>query len=216
MIRQALELESGWTRAFSAPREETVLVIDGVSTQWYLDVLRMAMRRRLVRFLSILSLLLAGSPALGQVGTCVTPTGDSLAPWTDGTDPACGADCAPSVDGCTLESDACGQALQESGSFQLNQARAHFKLATPETVDTIDGPANEAPSCRSGAPLCGSGTPHTPSVVGTVVLVLPTFSEIIPQYRGGLLPKAAAWANIQPLTDHHEPPSAPPPRELGA
>jgi len=189
-------------------------VIDGVSTQWYLDVLRNALRRRLVRFLSILSLLVVGSPALAQVGTCVTTTGDSLAPWTDGNDPACGADCAPTNDGCSLNTNACGEA--ESEHFNLNSARAHFKLEIPSALDAIDGPPNEAPSCRTGAPLCGSGTPHAVSVAGSVLLILPEYPEILPPYRGGLLPIHAAWAEVHPPTDHFERPSAPPPRMIGA
>jgi len=196
--------------------KERGLVIDGISTQWYLDVLRLPMRRRLVRFLSILSFLVFGSSAMAQVGTCVTASGDSIAPWTDGTDPACGSDCAPAQQDCSLSVDACGQDQSDASQFHLNSALVHFKRDLPEPVEAIDGPSNDAPSCLNGAPLCGSGGPHTAYVTGGLVLVLPSFNDVIPPYRGGLLPFQAAWPEMPTISDHLEPPMARPPRTLGA
>lgn len=216
MIRQALPFLSAQAVDRGDPGTGQRLGIDGVSTQWYVGLLRKAMRRRLVRSLLIFAFGLAGAPAMAQVGTCVTTAGDAVAPWTDGSDPACGADCRGASAGCSVDGDTCGHEDDSTSSFRLNSALAHFKLDPADAVEAIDGPPSEAPICRGDGPLCGPGGPQAGAVGSNVVLILPSFPALVPHYRGGLLPMKGTWPQVHALTDYLETPRSPPPRSTCA
>ena len=187
-------------------------MIDEVSTQWYLSVLRIALRRCLLRSLSMIAFILFSVPAFAEVGTCVTSAGVVVAPWSDAQDPACGADCDAAPTGCSATSSACEQQVPSGSRFDLEAARAHFKIEHPEP---IDAPPSEAPSCRAGAPLCGTGGPPSAPGFGAIVFVLPR-ADIVPKYAGGLLPHGAEWATIYAPEDYLDRPAGPPPRRAGA
>lgn len=166
----------------------------------------------MVRSLSILALTLFSLPAWAEVGTCVTSSGVVVAPWSDARDPACGADCDATATGCDAAASACEQLDPARTHFNLEAARAHFKIEHPEPVDA---PPSEAPSCRAGAPLCGTGGPPSATGFGATGFVLPT-TDVVPQYTGGLLPHGSEWAWVYAPENHIERPALPPPRHAGA
>lgn len=139
--------------------------------------------------------LLVAAPALGaptvtgDVGTCLTETGQRMAPWTDPVDPACGEDCGlvdPPEEGlCSVEDGDCGA------------------VAARPTM-----PAPSGPRCLEPGAECapdrttGGGVPS-----GVVALAPPT--PTAPRRIQGTLPGAGP-----PTTDAHplERDVAPPPR----
>jgi len=96
------------------------------------------MHRLIAPLAAIAALAFAGAAA-AEVGTCLTVTGISAAPWSDGDDPACGDDCADDDGGCASEE-------------QCTEPRA-------EGFAPLRMPAPTGPLCISGGPGCKSAPP---------------------------------------------------------
>jgi hypothetical protein len=95
--------------------------------------------------------LLTGA-ARADVGTCLTVGGVQVGPWTDDSDPACGADCGAEGIDVTCDADTCLDAGDEIGPMNFPAAY--------RAVERVDVPDPQGPRCFEPGPVCGDGSPN--------------------------------------------------------
>ncbi len=133
--------------------------------------------------LTLLTLLVA-APAAADVGTCLTEGGLRVAPWTDGQDPACGADCGPGgVDEagelCGADGDGCTEGLDNGA------------LAMPRPLGVETPAAPTGPRCLDAGPTCGEGQPGgLTTALGGAAALAPGLTPL-PRRAPGSLPGAS-------------------------
>jgi hypothetical protein len=138
-----------------------------------------------------------------DIGTCLTAAGLRIAPWTDGRDPACGADCGP--DGIPSTAD--------DGPFTDRCVEGDCGSATALALPAPK--PDPGPRCLTAGPGCDSD-PGAPAPGhdgwGYAVGPLPTAAAQLPRRASGTLPGAdPVWRLLRPV-DLAFPPATPPPR----
>lgn len=133
------------------------------------------------------------APAVGEVGTCLTESGQRMAPWTDPVDPACGEDCGPVDEG---EETLCST---EDGTCALEAA-----VAVPSM------PAPSGPRCLEPGPECSPDRSVAGSVPAGVVALAPSAPSAPRRIQGTLPGAGPPVTDAQPFERDFAPAPRPP------